>query len=107
MGGKWNNQSWYKGSGRSYRGGGSGRGGRANSSQNAYQDVYEETTEKGLASSTDKHLSKAHLRSYIGQDGPFFLSGAQNEEEFLAARCIAQTRTAENCEGFNRLGYFL
>ena len=87
--------------------GGGVRGGRASSAQNAYQDVYEGTTEKRLASSTDKHLSKAHLRSYIGQDSPFFLSGAQNEEEFFAARCIARTRTAENCEGFNRLGYFL
>ena len=104
MGGKWNNQGWYKGKGRNYRGGGGGRGGRSSSSQNAYQDVYEETTEKRFASNTDKHLSKAHLRSYIGQDGPFFVSGAQDEEVVFAVRAIARTRTTYNCEGFNRLG---
>ena len=87
MGRKWNSQGWYKGKGRNYRGGGGGRGGRGTSSQNAYQDVYEETNEKRLASNTDKHLSKADIRSYIGQAGMFrFMSGAQDEEEFCLPR---------------------
>ena len=104
MGGKWGNNCWYAtGKGRTQKG---GRGRRASSSQNAYEYVYEESTEHRHACNIEAHLSKAHLRNYIGESSPFYLHGAHHEEEFFAPRAVARTRTSTNCEALNRLGYF-
>ena len=53
----------------SSRGGGSGRG--------SFQgDAYEDQPAKVYAAKVDQHMSKQYLRSYVGETGPFFLSGA-------------------------------
>ena len=105
MGGKWGNNCWYAtGKGRTQKG---GRGRRASSSQNAYEYVYAESTEHRHACKIEEHLSKAQLRSYIGEAGPFCVHGAQDEDDFFAPRAVALARTNTNCEAFDRLGYLL
>ena len=85
------------------RSGGRGRGDAASSS-----DPYGQTAApKAYASKIDEHLAKKGLRSYIGEQGPFFLEGADTETAYFEPHAVSRTRTATNCEAMNRMGFFL
>ena len=72
-----------------------------------YEDQSHQAEDRVYASRIDEHLSKASLRHFIGEQGPFFLQGARDETEFFAPAMVAKTRTASNCEAINRLGYYV
>ena len=55
----------------------------------------------------DMHLSKKALRSYMGENGPFFLEGASSAQEFFSMDAVSATRTPLNCEWHRRLGFAL
>ena len=82
------------------------RGGRGNADSNDPYTVKPGET-KAYAVKPDAHLSKEGLRHIIGVDGPFFLNGAANEDEYLSAAGIAATRSITNSEALNRLGHFI
>ena len=84
-------------------GGGGGRGASASS------DPYgKERTEKtNNAVSHDAQHAKKCLRSHAGPRHRFFLERTPNKEAYSNRKDVTKTRTGENCEAMNRLGYAL
>ena len=93
------------------RGNARARGGRGQSSggrgaASAYGDDAA-PAQRMYAVKPDQHLSKSALRHYCGEQGPFFLQGSSDEASFWDPRAVSRTRDGTNCEGMNRLGFFL